>query len=301
MSSERRVVRRNRTEIEPKMAGRGRPRTSKLVMAHSAKGQSNYVMRSSERTNKAGRTLDPGSIERAARPLGLQTESIPEHPHSHSHSHPHSPPSSTEPLSFYNFNYLGPLPREYPTGPTLPPSLPPNTPTMASAMAPIPRGAASKPRPMSLPPTSYSSSYSGTSAERPRQHVEQPLASAQRHSQRGLEPPKQRTTNRILGDYTLSKTLGAGSMGKVKLAHHNVTGEKVRMTLPLSFLPAFLHSRSVFSFLPALSLGFKHMSSRSLSSSPNCSPCPMLFSQSDGVIHRSDCPCAISLVFSSGP
>jgi serine/threonine protein kinase len=35
-------------------------------------------------------------------------------------------------------------------------------------------------------------------------------------------------TNRILGDYTLSKTLGAGSMGKVKLATHNITGEKVR-------------------------------------------------------------------------
>lgn len=34
-------------------------------------------------------------------------------------------------------------------------------------------------------------------------------------------------TNRILGDYTLSKTLGAGSMGKVKLATHNITGEKV--------------------------------------------------------------------------
>jgi serine/threonine protein kinase len=30
-----------------------------------------------------------------------------------------------------------------------------------------------------------------------------------------------------LGDYTLSKTLGAGSMGKVKLATHNITGEKV--------------------------------------------------------------------------
>jgi len=35
-----------------------------------------------------------------------------------------------------------------------------------------------------------------------------------------------RTSRRILGDYTLSKTLGAGSMGKVKLATHNVTGEK---------------------------------------------------------------------------
>jgi|SRR6267154_6917609 len=250
--SEIRVVPRNRTEIEPKMAGRERPGKA----THWREGQSNSVVISSERMNKAGETVDPGSIQRASRALGLQTESIPEHPHSHSHSHPHSPPSSTEPLSFYNFNYLGPLPREYTTGPTLPPSPPPNTPTMASTMAPIPRGAAPKPRPMSLPPTSYSQSYSGTSSERPRQYVEQPLASAQRHSQRGLEPPKQRTTNRILGDYTLSKTLGAGSMGKVKLAHHNVTGEKVRMTLPLSFLSALLHTRNVFSFLPTLSLGF---------------------------------------------
>jgi hypothetical protein len=173
------------------------------------------------------------------------------HSHSHSHSHPHTPPP-TQPLSFLNFNYLGPFPRESPIGSTLPPSLPSNTPTMASTAPPIPRGAASKPRPMSLPPTSYSQSYSGTSSERPRQYVEQPLASAQRHSQRGLEPPKQRTTNRILGDYTLSKTLGAGSMGKVKLAHHNVTGEKVRTTLPLSFLSTFLHSRNVFSFLSPL-------------------------------------------------
>jgi len=183
-------------------------------------------MISSERMSKAGQTVEPGSIQRAARPLGLQTESIPEHPHSH------SPPSSTEPLSFYNFNYLGPLP---PESPTHPPSLPPNSPTTASTTAPMPRGAASKPRPMSLPPASYAPSYSGTSSDRPRQYVEQPIASAQRHSQRGLEPPKQRTTNRILGDYTLSKTLGAGSMGKVKLAHHNVTGEKVRITLLPSF------------------------------------------------------------------
>ena len=51
-----------------------------------------------------------------------------------------------------------------------------------------------------------------------------------KHAQEAASnPPGGRTTsrNRILGDYTLSKTLGAGSMGKVKLAHHNVTGEKV--------------------------------------------------------------------------
>ena len=39
---------------------------------------------------------------------------------------------------------------------------------------------------------------------------------------------KARSSNRVLGDYTLGKTLGAGSMGKVKLAYHNITGEKVR-------------------------------------------------------------------------
>ncbi|KAF8166602.1 kinase-like domain-containing protein, partial [Mycena galopus ATCC 62051] len=38
-------------------------------------------------------------------------------------------------------------------------------------------------------------------------------------------------SNRILGDYTLSKTLGAGSMGKVKLATHNVTGEKLAVKI----------------------------------------------------------------------
>ena len=38
---------------------------------------------------------------------------------------------------------------------------------------------------------------------------------------------KPRSSNRVLGDYTLGKTLGAGSMGKVKLAYHNITGEKV--------------------------------------------------------------------------
>jgi len=54
--------------------------------------------------------------------------------------------------------------------------------------------------------------------------------------------------NRILGDYTLSKTMGVGSMGKFKLATHNVTGEKVLVTPSLS-----THlSSSVFSPSPSL-------------------------------------------------
>ncbi|KAI0300011.1 kinase-like domain-containing protein, partial [Multifurca ochricompacta] len=60
---------------------------------------------------------------------------------------------------------------------------------------------------MSLPPQTYTSSHSGTSSDRARQYVEQPHAAAAKHSQRGADTAKPRTTNRILGDYTLSKTL----------------------------------------------------------------------------------------------
>ena len=36
-------------------------------------------------------------------------------------------------------------------------------------------------------------------------------------------------SRRQLGEWTMTKTLGAGSMGKVKLGVSNVTGEKVRL------------------------------------------------------------------------
>jgi serine/threonine protein kinase KIN1/2 len=77
----------------------------------------------------------------------------------------------------------------------------------------------SRPRPVSMPPQSYAT-------EKEKQYVED---GKQHRSPREAIPGKpSRTTNRLLGDYTLSKTLGAGSMGKVKLATHNITGEKVR-------------------------------------------------------------------------
>jgi hypothetical protein len=38
---------------------------------------------------------------------------------------------------------------------------------------------------------------------------------------------------KVLGNYTLTKTLGAGSMGKVKLAVHSLTGEKVNLIIKL--------------------------------------------------------------------
>lgn len=197
--------------------------------------------------------FDPAGGSRFHPRLRPQTESIPEH------SLPVPPPLTplsarpppSDPLSLYNIHYLGALPRDPSTlsGPP-PPNLPP---TMASTTAPIPRGTVPRPRPMSLPPPTYTPTYSGTSSERPRQYAEQPLATAQRHSQRGGETPKQRTTNRILGDYTLSKTLGAGSMGKVKLAHHNITGEKVR---PVAFCQHSCYAGSYF-LHHAPSLSFK--------------------------------------------
>lgn len=82
-----------------------------------------------------------------------------------------------------------------------------------------------------MPPQAYNNSQ-GASQDRDRSsrsyvQDERPQnGGSSRHRADGSKP---RTTNRILGDYTLTKTLGAGSMGKVKLAHHNITGEKVRL------------------------------------------------------------------------
>ncbi|CAL1702535.1 unnamed protein product [Somion occarium] len=96
---------------------------------------------------------------------------------------------------------------------------PPPTPLSATPQA-VPRRAPSstRQRPVSMPPQSHSTP---ASSDRERQNGEE-------NGKRGDGPSsKPRNSNRILGDYTLSKTLGAGSMGKVKLAHHNVTGEKI--------------------------------------------------------------------------
>ncbi|KAJ7083980.1 hypothetical protein B0H15DRAFT_402438 [Mycena belliarum] len=56
-----------------------------------------------------------------------------------------------------------------------------------------------------------------------------PEGEGEAHTRQSTSTAKR--TNRILGDYTLSKTLGAGSMGKVKLATHNITGEKLAVKI----------------------------------------------------------------------
>lgn len=93
----------------------------------------------------------------------------------------------------------------------------------------LPRsGTSSRPRPVSMPPQAYNpnvpaTSNGSTDKERPMDEPKPRHASSTSKSGR--------SSNRLLGDYTLSKTLGAGSMGKVKLATHNITGEKVCLVL----------------------------------------------------------------------
>ena len=77
-----------------------------------------------------------------------------------------------------------------------------------------------RPRPLSMPPSS------ADSPSRPM-HSADETTTARRRQRDDPAGYRARPAGRILGDYTLTKTLGAGSMGKVKLATHNITGEKV--------------------------------------------------------------------------
>lgn len=75
-------------------------------------------------------------------------------------------------------------------------------------------------RPVSMPPQAYS-----LPAQPQPAPVSDPKHRQHRDSSSITNKPTRGST-RVLGDYTLTKTLGAGSMGKVKLAIHNITEEK---------------------------------------------------------------------------
>lgn len=109
---------------------------------------------------------------------------------------------------------------------------------------PVPRYPQSqRPRPMSMPPQAYNTgtptaggpspaTSSSETRDRSQMAADEPTSSRRQHRDAGNSSNSRPSrSNRILGDYTLSKTLGAGSMGKVKLATHNITGEKVRDSL----------------------------------------------------------------------
>jgi hypothetical protein len=85
------------------------------------------------------------------------------------------------------------------------------------------RTASARPRPASMPPVSNADPLTGTSAPEQVSNGQEHRAQGHSSSRRGTS----RTTVKVIGNYSLGKTLGAGSMGKVKLAYHNQTGEKV--------------------------------------------------------------------------
>ncbi|KAG9000149.1 serine/threonine-protein kinase KIN2 [Tulasnella sp. JGI-2019a] len=80
----------------------------------------------------------------------------------------------------------------------------------------------SRARPASMPPQPIA----------PRADENQERRAHETAERNGHTPqPSRSRGNRVLGDYTLGKTLGAGSMGKVKVAHHNITGEKLAIKI----------------------------------------------------------------------
>ncbi|KAL1725395.1 hypothetical protein EV714DRAFT_287932 [Schizophyllum commune] len=95
---------------------------------------------------------------------------------------------------------------------------------------------AARQRPLSMPPQSAAAAAEASPArhESRRERREERHERHERERDRDRDRERQRT--KIVGDYTLGKTLGAGSMGKVKLATHNQTGEKVRATTLTSAL-----------------------------------------------------------------
>ncbi|EIN06534.1 Pkinase-domain-containing protein [Punctularia strigosozonata HHB-11173 SS5] len=115
---------------------------------------------------------------------------------------------------------------DHPDDPTAPGSIPddPPTPTNPSTLAPRrPQPTSSRQRPVSMPPQAFAAPPPPSAATTADGQRDRDTASKPRRESSSTKP---RSSNRILGDYTLSKSLGAGSMGKVKLATHNVTGEK---------------------------------------------------------------------------
>ena len=99
-------------------------------------------------------------------------------------------------------------------------------PTPAEAPAARPRAvnpaAIAARRPVSMPP--QSSAQAAALAE--RMSVDE-----NREREKEKRKPAEKSRGRVLGDYVLTKTLGAGSMGKVKLAVHTPTGQKLAIKI----------------------------------------------------------------------
>lgn len=90
------------------------------------------------------------------------------------------------------------------------------------------RTTTARPRPLSMPPVA---SAAPQASSEPSSHTRAP----QEHRQQDYHVSRRggsRPVVRVVGNYSLGKTVGAGSMGKVKIAYHNITGEKVSRDCP---------------------------------------------------------------------
>lgn len=81
------------------------------------------------------------------------------------------------------------------------------------------------PTPSELPPPYSDSDHPLTTTNIRDQSRELREPSSSSNSNGGIN--RQPKPRRVIGNYTLSSTIGAGSMGKVRLAIHNTTKEKV--------------------------------------------------------------------------
>ena len=95
----------------------------------------------------------------------------------------------------------------------------------------------SRPRPMSMPPAANPDAPPAQQAQDQTHHAHESRSQAHSSTRRGGS----RATVRVIGNYSLGKTLGAGSMGKVKLAYQNQTGEKVSTTTRRAARTTLIH------------------------------------------------------------
>lgn len=152
--------------------------------------------------------------------------------------------ATTSALPSTNGNVLPPL---LANAPTIPDVAPPATtahgsPKQKFTAAPpnsrLPDTPSSPPRPSTSRETTTPIDPSDTPRRRPSTSTDVQRLSREKSTKdsdtrkvdREKEKEKDNTRSRkVLGEWTMSKTLGAGSMGKVKLGISSITGEKVRI------------------------------------------------------------------------
>lgn len=178
---------------------------------------------------------------------------------------------------------------EMPSSPQTPRSTaPPTRDATPPVSAPTARSStSSRPRPLSMPPQAIAPAAVPTNG-----------AGEEAVKPRHASTTTKRSSNRILGDYTLSKTLGAGSMGKVKLGTHNITGEKVRRYPSITaYSCAYLRFSLPSRFFPASTLGSTStVRAQRLRLSRLRRMCPKRF----GHCVRPHCPCCCTTLTFAG-